>query len=213
MQDIDPKTYVFLSIMLYILVGISVYIVDRKIGTKFQRRKYNLTHRERLPLDKEFGFIYNRKTGVRICWAAVISTLTNISMVVFAQTNILTEVATWFLDTPAVYIGFLLGPMFYRMYKKRDGLFKQMDEFTDDLESGKVAENLKTGAQEVVEDLKGAASSAGAAVREKMGLGPSEETDDSVQKPGSTESVSEPEPPQETEEELRRLADQFRPRK
>ena len=195
METIPIKWYIASSLFLYLLVGIKVYIVDRLAGVKLQRKKYDLTHDEPLAPEDEFGFIHNRRSGVKFTWAAIVATLTSIFLVAVVGTNPLVEIFTWFFDTLMVWLGFFLGPWAYQLWKGRNVAIEKLDEIQAAAHSGELKQELVEGAAAVMADARETGSNLAEAAGEKaseLGAVAKDKIDDAAQKITGTRPLGTP---------------------
>ena len=154
---IEENANVFVWIALFIVLGGFFYFLDRWFGVSIYRWFYGMTHKEPLPAEEVKGFIHNRKAKIRFANACVLAFfLSLVNYYYNEKANPLYEILSWILEAPLVFIGFCLGPVLYRIWDKKDNLFKAVDK----LENGEidVSGKLKDVAESVTKDIFNVAS-------------------------------------------------------
>lgn len=221
MEEIPLKLYVIYSLVFYWLMGISAYLFDRRFCVHIFRKKYNMTHESELLQGEEYGFIYNRRGRVKIFWAALIAAVTNFLMIIIAHSNPVVEVFTYFFDSILVFLGFLCGPLAYKIAKGKDKALEKLDEIQEDITSGKFQEEIKSGAAEVVRDLRTSGSEVVGSLKDEA-VGAANVVATAITgrprfgadaKASETKETKAPEPEEETEEQLREKIEKFTKRK
>lgn len=126
---------VILWALVFVLIGASSYITDRKIGVKIygKIRKWWHPPSEQL-VQVERGFIYNRSNKVRWQWAAFVATFQAAIMIGFRHEDPRVELMLIFVITPATFLGFMIGPYYEKFKKLREKGFEKMDQ----VESGQI---------------------------------------------------------------------------
>src|SRR3954471_2845247 len=119
----------------FALIGASSYVADRKFGIQFYAkvRKW-WTPPTATPSLLERGFIVNRSNVARWRMAAFISAVQAFIMIGWRHEDPRVELMLFFLITPATFFGFLMGPLYLRFKKAREGFLHKLDE----VESGAI---------------------------------------------------------------------------
>lgn len=115
---------------MFVVFGVFWYILDRSKGVAWYRVWHKWTHREPLAEDVIQGFIFNRKTRVKLTAATIISTIQSIIAVVFgSDINLLAEFLLWIFEVPATMIGMGLGSLLFPLWSRKDKAFNLLDRF------------------------------------------------------------------------------------
>ena len=119
----------------FALIGASSYVADRKFGVRFYAkvRKW-WTPPSAVPILIERGFIVNRSNLARWRMAGFISAVQAFIMIGWRHADPRVELMLFFLITPATFFGFLMGPLYLRFKKAREGWLHKLDE----VESGAI---------------------------------------------------------------------------
>jgi len=127
--------YEIFSSIIFIAIGIGVYIVDWEYGSRFRAWWHNLTHsdEEQISAEETEGFIHKQPTKRKLFAAVIICLLQSIASVRYGPVNALFELLTVPLEIVAIIVGFYLAPGAYRHWTKRDDLF----EWVEEVEGGK----------------------------------------------------------------------------
>jgi hypothetical protein len=116
--------------VMFTMLGAFWYIVDRLHGVRWYRRWYALTHESPLPDDVTVGFVYNRRSRHKVVMAAVVSTVqTLIALTSVEALNLLVELILWIVEIPMVMLGFAIGPLVFKVWKRKDTMLDAMDDF------------------------------------------------------------------------------------
>jgi hypothetical protein len=154
MEAIPIKWYVICSLLLYFLSGMSFYLLDMRLGVKFQSWRYKVTHKGPLPAGQEFGFLYNRRYTVKFWWAGILTLFISLGFILVMHTNPVVGVFTWVFDVVMTFLGIVCGPLAYRVWTGRQATLKRMDEIQESIKSGELREDVRQGIHETAEDLK-----------------------------------------------------------
>jgi len=112
------------------MLGAFWYIVDRLHGVRWYRRWYRLTHEEPLPQNVTVGFVYNRRSRHKVVMATVVSTAqTLVALTSVESLNLLVELILWIVEIPMVMVGFAIGPLVFRVWKRKDTMLDAIDDF------------------------------------------------------------------------------------
>jgi hypothetical protein len=116
--------------VMFTMLGAFWYIVDRLHGVRWYRRWYRLTHESPLPANVTVGFVYNRRSRHKVVMAAVVSTLqTFIALTSVESLNLLVELILWIVEIPMVMLGFAIGPLVFKVWKRKDTMLDAIDDF------------------------------------------------------------------------------------
>jgi hypothetical protein len=155
MEPMSHATYIGLSLLIYFLVGMKIYILDRVWGVKVRTWFYNKSHKEPLAESDCFGFIVNRRSSVRFGWAAFFASTTSLWLVLSMGTNPAIEVITFLFDSTAVFLGILFGPLAFRMWSGRKKTFDRIDAAGEAIKSGKVKDEFDDLSENLSEKGRG----------------------------------------------------------
>lgn len=146
------SAYITFRIILGILLGIASYSLDRRFGLGWYKWWYDMTHEHPQPATEERGFVYNKPTRVKAFAALVLSSIVSVVSVYTAASNPLAELVLWVVTMPAIVIGLLIGPHFYKIWQKRDKVFDTVDKW----ERGEVdlSDELKARTAELTENVR-----------------------------------------------------------
>ena len=122
-------SYVVFRIMLAILAGAVAYVLDRRWGAGLYAWWYRMTHSKPLPDGVMRGYIFGQPAKVRATAATVLSTIVTALCIMFANVNALTELFMWVAGIPSLFVGFLLGPLSDRLWRRRDSMFDAVDKW------------------------------------------------------------------------------------
>lgn len=139
-------------IIVFIVYGAFFYFLDRWVGVSIYKWYYDMTHKTPLGADIEKGFLHNQKAKVRFVNACVLALFLSIlNYYCSDKLNPLYAFLSWLIQVPLVFIGLCIGPVLYRLWCKKDKLFKTVDE----IENGKidVTKKIKDVAQSVKKDI------------------------------------------------------------
>lgn len=115
-------------------LGILTYILDRQYCQGFYKGLYDMFHKE--PSEKPFGFIFGQSTGRKFVIATLVSTAQSIGMFVFTgfHSNPFVELVLWFVEIPAMVIGFMFGYWLWPWWSKRTKLYEAVDKIDERIE-------------------------------------------------------------------------------
>lgn len=123
-------SYIIFWMVMFTMLGAFWYIVDRLHGVRWYRRWYALTHREPLPQDVTVGFVYNRRSRHKVVMATVVSTVqTFVALTSVESLNLLVELILWIVEIPMVMLGFAIGPLVFKVWKRKDTMLDAIDDF------------------------------------------------------------------------------------
>jgi len=137
--------------VIFFLLGGAWYIFDRSKGQKLYRWWHNLTHENELSAEEAQGFIFKRKTSPRFSVAVFLSVVQVGIIAFFTHETLLTFIMIWFFGIPALMLGFILGPIIDRLWKKKETVFAVIDS----VESGET----KIGVEPMVKAARTAVGS------------------------------------------------------
>ena len=125
-------------LLAYVVGGIIWYIVDRQYLTGFFRRVYNLTHEVPLADAEVRGIIHGQKAARLFVWAALISTVQSVGLFFFTgfHSNPFVELVLWFLEIPAMVIGFYCGQLLFPLWQQRAKVYNTLDKLEERVQRG-----------------------------------------------------------------------------
>ena len=130
-------SYIIFWMVVFVMLGAFWYIVDRLHGVRWYRRWYKLTHRDPLPQNVVVGFVYNRRSRHKVVMAAVVSTVqTFVALTSLESLNLLVELILWIVEIPMVMVGFAIGPLVFKVWKRKDTMLDAIDDFEQSHFSG-----------------------------------------------------------------------------
>lgn len=123
------------------VLGIIIYVIDRKVGVHIYRFAYDLFHRLPMPQQEERGFLVNQTSKRGGSVAVFISTVYTLYMVyeLGLSINVIAELFIWAGMPILLTMGFWVGRWVYRLLLKSDQYFNKADEI------GKKIENVQFG--------------------------------------------------------------------
>lgn len=134
-------SYIIFWMVMFTMLGAFWYIVDRLHGVRWYRRWYGLTHEDPLPPNVTVGFVYNRRSRHKVVMAAIVSTVqTFIALTSVESLNLLVELILWIVEIPMVMLGFAIGPLVFKIWKRKDTMLDAIDDFEQSHFGGDVAE-------------------------------------------------------------------------
>lgn len=130
------------------VLGIAIFLVDRKFGITVYRFGYDFFHKNPMPGDVERGFLYNQSTNRGVTVAVFLSTVYSLYMVweLGFSMNFIAELIVWLLMPPALVGGFWAGRWVYRLLLHRSVYLDNLDEFGQKIEHiqvGDVANSVR----------------------------------------------------------------------
>jgi hypothetical protein len=148
--------YISFRIILGVLLGIATYSLDRRFGVRSYRWWYDMTHEQPLAEPMQHGFVFNKPTRVKAFVALVLSSIVSVISVYTAASNPLAELVLWVVTIPAMMIGFVIGPHFYKLWQKRDKVFDTVDKW----ERGEIdlSDELKAKSAEITDSVRATVS-------------------------------------------------------
>ena len=120
--------YALQCLVVYAILGIGWYFIDRVYGIRLYRWCYDVCHKEPMPKDVVRGLLYNQSNARKTKIAFLVSTAQSIYMLYHYDVNLLTEIILWLLEVPAMLLGFWLGYPFYLLFQERDTVYRVLDE-------------------------------------------------------------------------------------
>ena len=130
------------------VLGIAIYLLDRKFGAMIYRFVYDFFHKEPMPREVVRGFLYNQSTNRGITVAFVVSSVYSAYM--FWQLglgmDVLAELIIYVLMNPMLVIGFKAGYWVHKFLLRRNTYFDNLDEIGRKIETidvGEVTEQVK----------------------------------------------------------------------
>ena len=112
------------------VLGIAIYLLDRKFGVKIYRFGYDLFHKNPMPGEVERGFLYNQSTNRGVTVAVFLSTVYSLYMVweLGFSMNFIAELIVWLLMPLALVGGFWVGRWVYKLLLRRSVYLDNLDE-------------------------------------------------------------------------------------
>lgn len=144
-----------LYIVTFLVVGTIAYYIDAKMGMKWYRGLYKLTHKDPLPESVARGFVVGRSAGERIGTAVTIAIAASTLHFLVGSPSLLTLFWQTAVQSVAVLVGFSVGAFAHHKWDpeaKAASLMKTLDG----IESGaidpvqKAQDALRSGRDEVV---------------------------------------------------------------
>ena len=112
-------TYAIFWIIIFLVLGVKWYVLDRTFGVKLYRFCYKLTHEHPLPPDDERGFIFRQTTKRKLFMATLVSTLQSALALLYSDVNPLLELFMWGFEVPVTLFGFYSAPYIYKWWTKK----------------------------------------------------------------------------------------------
>lgn len=124
----------FLSLIIGLILGISLYYLDLKRGIKWFRSWYNLTHEKpsKEPLKK--GFIHQQAFSGKFILALIISIIIAVVLYLSGSLNLFVILLSCAIIMAAMIIGFYAGPLVFTKLVPKIEDFKDVLEKIDVLE-------------------------------------------------------------------------------
>lgn len=189
MKEISLPLFIGGSLLMYLILGIKVYLLDMWLGVPVRMFFYNMFNQYPLPEKERFGFVHRRAGRVKTMWAGILCATGSIAFVFTLEANPIIEVVTYAFDTTAVFFGFMLGPWAYRTIKGKNRILEKLDEGHQKLVDGTIVtdardkiNSARQGTKDFLDDT----------VEHVSGLRPFGTVDESIPEP-----VSKPVTPQD----------------
>lgn len=149
----------------YFVIGANLYVLDKKYGVVLYNKwkKYSSNNMEEYKDDYTKGFIYNRRTRVKILWASNISFVFSLSVFLGGYSLLPVEIVMFFLEIPVTFLGILVGPFYAKLLRMSERTVEKLDEFEGDdgsLENAakkvidKTSQEIKEGFSKTAQDIK-----------------------------------------------------------
>ncbi|MGJ8654168.1 MAG: hypothetical protein ACSHX8_12920 [Opitutaceae bacterium] len=123
-------SYIIFWMVMFIILGAFWYVLDRLHGVRWYRYWYGLTHRDPLPQNVVVGFVYNRRSRHKVVMATIVSTVqTFVALTSLESINLLVELVLWIVEIPMVMVGFAIGPLVFKVWKRKDKMLDAIDDF------------------------------------------------------------------------------------
>jgi hypothetical protein len=134
--------YAINMLIFFLLIGIALYMLDRKVGIAIYRGFYNAFHKNhKMPEEHAKGFLYRQRTNRKVAVAGTLSTVASIYGAIHDPgVNLLAGLALWLLMMPTMFLGFWIGSLIYRILPHRAKIFDTMDDLGEKLSSGGIKE-------------------------------------------------------------------------
>lgn len=135
--------YMISWLFIFLVIGALWYVFDRRVGVRIYRWYYDMTHEHPLSQEQQQGFIFNRRAKPRFAAAIALSVVQSVIVVLAGGASPMAELLTFFLEVPVLMVGFYLGPLADRLWRRKDRILETVDK----LEDGKI--DLKKEFQDV----------------------------------------------------------------
>lgn len=124
------------------VLGIAIFLIDRKFGVHLYRFGYDFFHKDPMPEDIEHGFLYGQSSNRGVAVSVFLSTLYSLYMLwhLGFSMNFIAELIVWLLMPPALVGGFWAGRGVYRLLLRRSAYFDTLDQFSEQIENVHVAD-------------------------------------------------------------------------
>jgi len=117
------------SFIALVIIGAILHVVDMNWGVAFKRMLWNMTHskRDKMPKDRECGFIFNRLAKARARAAVVVAIVATFVGTWYGHANPLLEVLSIIPATVALVIGFYLGQPLARLLGMTETVLERVE--------------------------------------------------------------------------------------
>lgn len=122
-------------LLFYVGLGILVYVLDRQYVQKLWTWAVNMGRKE--PLKSPKGIVYGQRTGRKFLVATIVSTTQSAGLFFFTtfhHTNPFVELTLWFLEIPAMVVGFAIGYWLWPLWEKRTVGYQIVDTIDSAIE-------------------------------------------------------------------------------
>lgn len=112
--------YFISMVLVYLILGINFFILDKKYGVKFYNfiAKISSENIELFENNYEKGFIYNQTKKQKMVVATITSFVLSFIVIYTGHVSLPVELAMFFIEIPIMYTGFLLGPIQLKLLNK-----------------------------------------------------------------------------------------------
>lgn len=124
--------------LVFFVLGIALFYADTKVGIKWYRSWYNLTHKDPMADEVTMGFIYNRSFQIKAILALVLVGIEVGISFFWGSAGSLNDLLYGVGELVGIIIGFILAP---RMIKTVPGKVKGAIDYMEKVDKGEV--NLK----------------------------------------------------------------------
>lgn len=131
----NSTSFFFSWFVVLAVFGASLYVADRRRGTKVYRWFYDMTHKTPLERSIHRGFIFGRSSQSRFRLAVLIASLQSLLAIAFGASSVAEEILTVIVEVPCLLAGFTAGPFLYRLWERREAVFETVDR----MERGEVS--------------------------------------------------------------------------
>lgn len=187
--------------LIFFILGIVIFYADTKVGIKWYRGWYNLTHKDPMAEDINMGFIYNRSFQNKAILAIVLVGIEVVVSFFLGSASSLNDLLYGIGELLGIILGFMLAP---RMIKGGAGKMKGAMDYMEKVDKGEV--NLK-------KDLVKGAIKAGSEIKEVLSetdFKKPEQQEAPKQEPAQQKEEKAPEPEKKEEENKGKKDDDWR---
>ncbi len=124
---ITSLLYELTVLSVFVFIGGIVYLIDDLLGTSIMAGWHKLTTKEGLPIGTKLGFIGGRSTQTRVIEAIVLGSLAFYELHAFFATTFLGNLLVLLVAIIGVFVGFVAGPLFVRVWNKRGKAIKAIE--------------------------------------------------------------------------------------
>ncbi|MBX2846445.1 MAG: hypothetical protein KTR13_09545 [Saprospiraceae bacterium] len=136
------------AIIFFLLLSIPVFFLDRKLGTKWNKTWYNLTHKDPFPGEFDRGFVAGRGIEARLGLAVFLGLLAFLFIFLTGIDRVFQALIYGILAIPALVVGFYICGF---LFGGRKNKINQAMEYIDKVEKGEV--DLKADALETAKKV------------------------------------------------------------
>lgn len=124
------------------VIGIAIYLLDRKFGCHVYRFAYDFFHKNPMSKEVERGFLYDQSSNRGVTVAVFLSTIYSLYMVweLGFGMDFIAELIVWLFMPFALVGGFWTGRVVYKALLRRSAYFDRADELGQRLESIQLTE-------------------------------------------------------------------------
>lgn len=142
--------------LVYFIIGANLYVLDKRYGVYIYNKYKKLIspNMENYVDDYTKGFIYNRRTRVKILWSSNISFILSLSVFLGGYTPLPVELVMFFIEIPFTFLGMMVGPFYGKILNVSSQTVDKLDVIEKQVENGTLEENTKHYINETVNDIK-----------------------------------------------------------
>lgn len=142
--------------LVYFIIGANLYVLDKRYGVYIYNKYKKLIspNMENYVDDYTKGFIYNRRTRVKILWSSNISFILSLSVFLGGYTPLPVELVMFFIEIPFTFLGMMVGPFYAKILNVSSQTVDKLDVIEKQVENGTLEENAKHYINETANDIK-----------------------------------------------------------